>query len=93
MRLVKKLQQGGNLADPAMAGAPVEAAPAPAQNGQDQMMAQLEQVVMALIQELGPEGAMMVAEMIMAMVQQGGGAPSQGQPVFKRGGRIAGYRK
>jgi hypothetical protein len=94
MRFIKKFQQGGPMpADPAMAGAPVEAAPAPAQGGQDQMMAQLEQVVMALIQELGPEGAMMVAEMIMAMVQQGG-VPAEGaQPVFRKGGKIAGYRK
>jgi hypothetical protein len=94
MRFIKKFQQGGPMpADPAMAGAPVEAAPAPAQGGQDQMMAQLEQIVMALIQELGPEGAMMVAEMIMAMVQQGG-APAEGaQPVFRKGGKIAGYRK
>lgn len=90
---VRRYQQGGPVGDPTMAGAPVETAPAPAQGGQDQMMAQLEQVAMALIQELGAEGAMMIAEMIMAMVQQGGGAPSQGQPVFKRGGRIAGYRK
>ena len=87
---VRRYQQGGPMpaGDPAMAGAPVEAAPAPAQGGQDQMMAQLEQIVMALIQELGPEGAMMVAEMIMAMVQQGG-APAEGaQPVFAKGGKL-----
>lgn len=75
-------------ADPAMAGAPVEAAPAPAQGGQDQMMAQLEQIAMALIQELGVEGAMMVAEMIMAMVQQGGAPGPQDQPVFRKGGKM-----
>ena len=71
-------------ADPAMAGAPAEAAPAPEQGGQDQMMAQLEQMAMEIIQSVGPEGAAMLAEMIMAMLQQGG-AP-QGQPVFRRGG-------
>lgn len=80
-------------ADPAMGGAPVEAAPAPAQGGQDQMMAQLEQMAMEIIQSVGPEGAAMLAEMIMAMLQQGG-APAEGaQPVFRKGGKLAGYRK
>lgn len=71
---------------------PAEAAPAPAQGGQDQMMAQLEQMAMEIIQSVGPEGAAMLAEMIMAMLQQGGGQPmgaSQGEPVFKKGGIIA----
>lgn len=91
MAFIKKYQAGGPMpADPAMAGAPAEAAPAPEQGGQDQMMAQLEQMAMEIIQSVGPEGAAMLAEMIMAMLQQGGGAP-QGQPVFRRGGRIA-YR-
>lgn len=88
MRFIKKFQQGGPVGDPAMAGAPVEAAPAPAQGGQDQMMAQLEQIAMSLIQELGPEGAAAIAEMIMAMLQQGG-APAEGaQPVFRKGGKL-----
>lgn len=88
MRFVKKLQQGGNLADPAMAGAPMEAgAPAPAQGGQDQMMVQLEQMAMEIIQSVGPEAAAMLAEMIMAMLQQGGGAPAE-QPVFSKGGKM-----
>lgn len=74
-------------ADPAMGGAPVEAAPAPAQGGQDQMMAQLEQMAMEIIQSVGPEGAAMLAEMIMAMLQQGG-ASAEGQPVFRKGGKM-----
>ena len=91
----QKFQQGGPMpaGDPAMAGAPVEAAPAPAQGGQDQMMAQLEQMAMEIIQAVGPEGAAMLAEMIMAMLQQGG-APAEGaQPVFRKGGKIAGYTR
>lgn len=94
MRFIKKFQQGGPMpADPTMAGAPVEAVPAPAQGGQDQMMAQLEQMAMEIIQSVGPEGAAMLAEMIMAMLQQGG-APAEGaQPVFRKGGKLAGYRK
>ena len=86
---VRRYQQGGPMpADPAMGGAPVEAAPAPAQGGQDQMMAQLEQMAMEIIQSVGPEGAAMLAEMIMAMLQQGG-APAEGaQPVFRKGGKM-----
>ena len=88
---IKKFQTGGVAPeaapmDPAMAGG----APAPEQGGQDQMMAQLEQMAMEIIQSVGPEGAAMLAEMIMAMLQQGSGAP-QGQPVFRKGGKIA-YR-
>ena len=91
---VRRYQQGGPMpADPAMAGAPVEAAPAPAQDGQDQMMAQLEQMAMEIIQSIGPEGAAMLAEMIMAMLQQGGAPGPEAQPVFRKGGRIAGYRR
>ena len=76
---IKKFQMGGQVA-------PAEAAPAPAQGGQDQMAAQLEQMAMEIIQSVGPEGAAMLAEMIMAMLQQGG-AP-QGQPVFRKGGKL-----
>ena len=85
---VRRYQQGGPVGDPAMAGAPVEAAPAPAQGGQDQMMAQLEQMAMEIVQQLGPDAAAMLAEMIMAMLQQGG-APAEGaQPVFRKGGKM-----
>lgn len=93
---VRRYQQGGPMpaGDPAMAGAPVEAAPAPAQGGQDQMMAQLEQMAMEIIQSVGPEGAAMLAEMIMAILQQGAAAPAEGaQPVFRKGGKIAGYTR
>lgn len=89
MRFIKKFQQGGPMpADPAMAGAPAEAAPAPAQGGQDQIMAQLEQMAMEIIQSIGPEGAAMLAEMIMAMLQQGGAPGPEAQPVFAKGGKL-----
>ena len=81
---IKKFQQGGPM--------PAEAAPAPApQGGQDQMMAQLEQMAMEIIQSVGPEGAAMLAEMIMAMLQSQAPVGASGQPVFKKGGKIA-YR-
>ena len=78
---IKKFQIGGQVAPEA---AP---APAPEQGGQDQMIVQLEQMAMEIIQSVGPEGAAMLAEMIMTMLQQGGGAP-QGQPVFRKGGKL-----
>lgn len=87
MRFVKKLQQGGPMGDPAMDPAMAGGAPAPAQGGQDQMMVQLEQMAMEIIQSVGPEAAAMLAEMIMAMLQQGGGAPAE-QPVFSKGGKM-----
>ena len=79
---IKKFQQGGPM--------PVEAAPAaPAQGGQDQMMAQLEQMAMEIIQSVGPEGAAMLAEMIMGMLQsQAPVGATQGEPVFRNGGRL-----
>lgn len=76
---IKKFQMGGQVAP--------EVAPAPEQGGQDQMMAQLEQMAMEIIQSVGPEGAAMLAEMIMAMLQQGGRAPQE-QPVFRKGGKL-----
>ena len=85
---VRRYQQGGPVGDPAMAGAPVEAAPAPAQGGQDQMMAQLEQMAMEIVQQLGPDAAAMLAEMIMAMLQQGGASAEGAQPVFRKGGKM-----
>lgn len=90
---VRRYQQGGPVGDPAMAGAPVEAAPAPTQGGQDQMMAQLEQMAMEIVQQIGPDAAAMLAEMIMAILQQGGAPGPEAQPVFRKGGRIAGYRR
>ena len=85
MRFVKKFQQGGPMGDPAMD--PARAGAAPEQGGQDQMMAQLEQMAMEIIQSVGPEAAAMLAEMIMGMLQQGG-APAEGQPVFAKGGKM-----
>lgn len=85
---VKKLQQGGPVE------APASAQPAPAQ--QDPMQILVE-AAMAAVQNQDPNMAMEVCMMLLELV---GAAPGQapvggpqGQPVFKRGGRIAGYRK
>lgn len=84
---VKRFQQGGEMgAQPspeemamAQGGAP---APEQEQGGspEEQLMAMSEQI----IQELGPEAAAMLAQIIMEMLQ-GGGQP-QPQPTFQRKG-------
>lgn len=81
---VKRLQQGGQVAPAA----------APAQGGEDQMLAQLEAMAAEIINSVGPEGAAMLAQMIMEMLQGAQqemvGQPQGGtEPVFKRGGKIS----
>ena len=75
---VKKLQQGGEVVDTQMQ---LQEAPQEAQsNPEEQIIAMGQQI----IQELGPEGAAMLAQIIMEMLQ-GGGQP-QPQPTFQRKG-------
>ena len=78
---VKKLQQGGEVVDPQMQSQEAQQAPQEAQsNPEEQIIAMGQQI----IQELGPEGAAMLAQIIMEMLQ-GGGQP-QPQPTFQRKG-------
>ena len=77
--------------DPAM-GAPMEAAPAPAE---DPIM-QLAEMSMAALQSQDCGLAMQVCETFVGMLQQAqGGAPAgpveevpQGEPVFRKGGKL-----
>ena len=80
---IKMFQQGGPVAAPE--AAPVEAG-APMEGGAPQGGAeeQIMQMAAQLIQEIGPEAAMMLAQAIMQLLQEG-----QGQPTFKRGGKLA----
>lgn len=76
---VKKLQEGGQVA-PA----------APAQ-GEDQAMQQIAQLAQQLIQELGPDAAAMLAQVIMEMLQgapQEVGAAPQEQQFMRKGGKL-----
>ena len=78
---VKKLQQGGEVVDPQMQSQEAQQAPQEVQsNPEEQIIAMGQQI----IQELGPEGAAMLAQIIMEMLQ-GGGQP-QPQPTFQRRG-------
>lgn len=82
---VKFLQEGGAVAP--------EAQPA---GGQDQAMEQLAQLAQQIIQQLGPEGAGALAQMILEMVQGGGQEElpaEENQPVFRMGGKIARGRR
>lgn len=84
------MQEGGAAPAPEMAPeetmAPQEAAP----QGGDQMQ-QLAQIAESIIQQLGPEAAGAVAEMILQMLQGGGQpmpAPEQQATFQRRGGRL-----
>lgn len=78
MKVVKKFQQGGEVVDPQMQQeTPQEGNAA---SPEEQLMAMSQQI----IQELGPESAAMLAQIIMEMLQ-GGGQP-QPQPTFQRKG-------
>ena len=79
---IKFMQQGGAMAAPEAtpaAGTP-EMSGAPQGGAEEQIM----QMAAQLIQEIGPEAAMMLAQAIMQLLQEG-----QGQPTFKRGGKLA----
>lgn len=84
------MQEGG-----AMAPAPEEqmapqGAPQEAPQGEDQMMQQLAGIAESIIQQLGPEAAGAVAELILQMLQGGQQMPApEEQPAFqRRGGRL-----
>lgn len=99
---VKKFQAGGPMPEEQGAPVPAEAgaAPAPEQSGADQeaaMMEQLYQMAAEIIQQMGPEGAAMLAQAIMEMLQGGGGeapmpAPEE-QPVYRKGGVLVSRRR
>ena len=79
---VKKFQQGGPMPDEgAPTGAPAE------QGGQMAPEEQLIMMAQEIIQQLGPEGAAMLAEAIMAVLQQGA-APQQAPAYAKKGGKL-----
>ena len=79
---IKRYQEGG--------ATPAAPAQAP-QGGEEQMMQQLAQIANQLIQELGPEAAAMLAQVIMEMLQgaqQEVGAVPEEQQFMRCGGKI-----
>ena len=92
---VKYLQQGGAVA-PEAAEQTAVAPAAPEAGAQDQAMEQLAQLAQQIIQQLGPEAAGALAQMILEMLQGGGEEPmpaEENQPVFRMGGKIARGRR
>lgn len=102
---IRKFQEGGPMGpeDPAMAGAPAEAGMAPEeqgapmeQGGQEEMMQQLYQMAQEVVQQMGPDAAMALAQAIVEIVQGGGEeqmpAPEE-QPVYRMGGKLVRGRR
>lgn len=90
MKLVHFKQMGGEMAPAEDPQAQGQAAPggAPQEGGGEDPTAQIQQLAQGIIQELGPEGAMMLAQMIQEMLQGGGGQPTEEQPVFAQNGAV-----
>ena len=79
---IKRYQEGG--------ATPAAPAPAP-QGGEEQMMQQLAQMAQEIIQQLGPDAAAMLAQVIMEMLQgaqQEVGAVPEEQQFMRCGGKI-----
>ena len=80
--IIKKFQEGG--------ATPAAPAQAP-QGGEEQMMQQLAQMAQEIIQQLGPDAAAMLAQVIMEMLQgaqQEVGAVPEEQQFMRCGGKI-----
>lgn len=91
-KILSKFQEGG-----AMPAGPEGAAPqeAPAEGGAPEgqggdPMAEILQVAAQAVESQNCDAAMAVCQALMQLAQgaQGGEAPAEGQPVYRRGGRL-----
>lgn len=92
MGYIKRFQQGGPMPEGEPQGQPAGPQDVQAAGQDEQMMQQLAQLAQQLLQELGPEAAAMLAQIIMEILQgaqqEVGGQP-QGEVGFQRkGGKI-----
>lgn len=83
---IKSFQEGGAMAPEEAGMAPEQGAPMGPEQGGDPT-AQLQQMAQQIIEAIGPDAAMALAQMIMEMLQ-GGGAPEQ-PGMMRNGGRLA----
>lgn len=83
---IKKFQEGGEISADPQSGAP-----APEQGAQDPLM-QLVQMAAQALQAQDPNMAFQVCQALVQLAQGGGGAP-EGQPVFRKGGKIVRWQK
>lgn len=93
--MIRKFQEGGPAPAPAEA-APAEPAPAEAAPEGGDPTAQILEAAMAALQNQDCNLAMQVLQALVQML--GGGAPAEGPaapegqaPVFKKGGKLAGW--
>lgn len=100
VKQTKKFQQGGQVSAPAEgAEAPVSQEeapeePAPEEEGQENPMMQLAQLFAQGLQNQDCQMLAQGAQMFLQLVEQsqgGGTEEPQGEPVFRKGGRLA-YR-
>lgn len=95
-KVIKKFQEGGAM--PAE-GTPVEQTPesgAPVEGGGEDPLMQLAQAAMQALQSQDCQMAMQVCQTFVQMIQQAqGGAPEQpqGEPVYKKGGKLLRYER
>ena len=95
-KVIEKFQEGGAM--PAE-GTPVEQTPeggAPVEGGEEDPLMQLAQAAMQALQSQDCQMAMQVCQAFVQMIQQAqGGAPEQpqGQPVYKKGGKLLRYER
>lgn len=87
---VGKFQQGGQMAPMDANAQAVPAEEQQMQGDEQAMMQQLAQMAQEIISQMGSEAAAMLAQVIMEMLQGGQqvGEEPQGEPVFKKGGKI-----
>lgn len=96
---VGKFQDGGAIpaGDPSMQGEAQMGAEMQRAAGDEQaMIQQLSQMAAQVIQSVGPEAAALLAQIIMEMLQGGQtpvGEPQEGEPIFKKGGKLCGRMK
>jgi hypothetical protein len=91
MKILKRQTKVGRFQEGGAMPAPAEAAPAEAAPQGGDPMEQIYQMAAEIVQQLGPDAAAMLAQAIMEMLQGGGAQPApQGEPVYKKGGKLIG---
>ena len=94
--MIRKFQEGGEVAPPSEA-APAEAAPAEAAPEGGDPTAQILEAAMTALQNQDCNLAMQILQALVQMLgggaQKGPAAPEGQAPVFKKGGKLAGWIK
>lgn len=93
---ISKFQMGGEIPQDPNAQAPMEQGASQVNQDEQAAMDQLAQMAAQIIQSLGGDNAALLAQIIMEMLQGGQapvGEPQEGEPVFKKGGKLCGRMK